>query len=58
MHTHFFPLQKWLEDEFLVYLQDWEKSVEQREGKFSRTDKNKMLLSRETREGLYMTGKS
>ena len=37
------------------FSQEWEKSVESREG-FSRSEKNKMLLSKETRDGLKFTG--
>ena len=37
----------------MKYLNDWEKSVEQREG-FSKTEKGTMLLSQPTRKGLKM----
>ena len=46
---------QWLEEEFLPYLDQWEKSVEAREG-FTKTQKKQMLLSSETRLGLWMTG--
>ena len=46
---------QWLEREFLGYIKEWEKSIEMREG-YSKTEKNKMLLSDETRKGLKMTG--
>ena len=46
---------QWLEEEFLPYLDQWEKSVEAREG-FTKTQKKQMLLSSETRLGLRMTG--
>ena len=39
---------------FLKYLEDWEKSVEARVG-FSKAEKQKMLLSAETRLGLKFT---
>lgn len=42
-------------DVFLKYLDDWEKSVEKREG-FTKEEKNLMLLSHETRLGLRITG--
>ena len=47
---------KWLESDFLKYLEDWKISVMQRTG-FSKAEKNKMLLSDETRYGLEMTCK-
>lgn len=44
---------QWLEKDFLGYLQEWEDSVESRtDGK----DNSTMLLSRETIEGLHITG--
>ena len=46
---------QWLEEEFLPYLDQWEKSVEAREG-FTKTQKKQMLLSSETHLGLRMTG--
>jgi hypothetical protein len=45
---------KWLEDEFLPYLDRWEESVKTRSG-FTPAQKKKMLLSAETRPGLRMT---
>ena len=42
-------------DVFLKYLDDWEKSVEKREG-FAKEEKNLMMLSHETRLGLRITG--
>lgn len=50
----FYDLQ-WLRDEFLVYLDEWEKSVNDRPG-FSKEEKNLMLLSPATRLGIKMTG--
>ena len=44
---------KWLEDEFLGYLKNWEGSVMVQSG-LSMKEKNSMLLSPETRE---VTGK-
>ncbi len=46
---------QWLEKTFLKYLEDWEKSVDARVG-FSKAEKNKMMLSAETRLGLKFTG--
>ena len=47
---------QWLKDEFLPYLDDWEKSVRKREG-FTNAQKKRMLLSDQTILGLRMTGK-
>ena len=41
---------------FLKYLDDWEKSVEQRNG-FSKDEKKVMVISLATRVGLRITGK-
>lgn len=46
---------QWLQDTFLEYLKQWEASVAEREG-FSAAEKAKMLLSRETLQGLKFTG--
>ena len=46
---------QWLKDGFLVYLSDWEKSVNSRTG-YTLAERNKMLLSQQTREGLKITG--
>ena len=51
-----FSLVQWLEETFLPYLDAWEQSIEAREG-FSKEQKNRMLLSHETRLGLRMTSK-
>ena len=54
-----FSLVQWLEETFLPYLDAWEQSIGKvlrREG-FSKEQKNRMLLSRETRLGLRMTSK-
>ena len=40
----------------MTYLDSWEKSVSQRKG-FDKKEKEMMLLSRQTREGLRLTGK-
>lgn len=47
---------QWLEDDFIGYLDAWEESVQALHG-FTKTQKNKMLLSPETRLGLRTTGK-
>ena len=46
---------QWLTDVFLPYLDEWEESVDGREG-FSPSQKNMMMLSKETRDGLKLTG--
>ena len=57
IHLHVsFSLVQWLEETFLPYLDAWKKSVEAREG-FSKEQKNRMLLSRDTRLSLCMTSK-
>lgn len=48
---------QWLEDVFIPYLDKWESSVQGRpDSSFSKSDKERMLLSAETRLGLRMTG--
>ena len=47
---------QWLEEDFIGYLDQWEESVHSLDG-MSKTQKNKMLLSPETRLGLRITGK-
>ena len=46
---------QWLTDVFLPYLDEWEESVDGRKG-FSPSQKNMMMLSKETRDGLKLTG--
>lgn len=48
-------MPQWLEEDFLGYLSEWEESVKQRQG-FTDAEKNMMLLSHETLEGLHITG--
>ena len=48
-------LLQWLKDELLSYLQQWEKSVEKREG-FSPKAKSMMVITKETRFGIRVTG--
>ena len=49
---------QWLENTFLKYLEDWKKSIVDRPGEFSKTDRQKMFLSLQTYEGLQMTAYS
>ena len=48
-------LLQWLENDFLGYLKEWEDSVKADTGS-SDGEKPKMLLSRQTIEGLVMSG--
>ena len=46
---------QWLSDAFLGYLDEWDQSVKQRKN-FTAAEKQMMRLSRETLEGLRITG--
>ena len=46
---------KWVVEDFMGYLQKWEELVKNRPG-FSLSEKNKMLLNRETRAGIKIAG--
>ena len=46
---------EWLQEEFIAFLDKWEASVAARK-EFEKIEKNKMLLSEETRFGLRLTG--
>lgn len=46
---------QWLETEFLPYLEQWERTVAEREG-YTDAEKKNMLLSVETSTGLKLTG--
>ena len=47
--------EQWLEDEFLGYLDEWKKYVNS-DKSLSSADKARMMLSRETLEGITITG--
>ena len=47
---------QWLEETYLKYLDDWEASVQLREGEYTDAERNCMLLSQETRDSLRMIG--
>ncbi len=49
------PRFLWLEDVFLKFFQDWQKSIEEREGKFTKAKKQAMFISKQTYEGLQIT---
>jgi len=46
---------QWLETEFIPYLEQWENTVKAQED-FSAKEKELMLLARETRIGITITG--
>ena len=50
-----FTYTQWLEEEFMGYLQDWEKSVRGRR-ECTKSEQLMMLLSAETRLGIEITG--
>ena len=45
----------WLQNEFLVYLENWKSSVDKKEGNFSRAERNKMFLSHQMYEGILIS---
>ena len=45
----------WLKQDFLGYLSTWKESTEKREGNFSRDERSRMFLSRQTYEGLQIS---
>lgn len=47
---------QWLQESFLGYLHEWQCSIDGRED-FSKGQKNMMCLSKETLDGLKITGK-
>ena len=49
---------QWLENYFLDYLTEWDKSAAEDAKKFNleKTDKNKLCISRETIEGIRISG--
>ena len=57
-HMFVHACMQWLEEDFLGYLQNWKKGVDDRKkvDKMKKKAANKMLLSLETRNGLQMTG--
>ena len=50
-----YSMLQWLENDFLNYLDEWEKCIKNRKG-FTPAQQTMMLLSPETLEGLRMTG--
>ena len=54
MYVNIIHLQ-WLENDFLGYLAEWDEMVQLREN-FTAAEKKKMTLSKDTLDGLRMTG--
>ena len=50
-----YACMQWLLKDFLGYITGWEISVESQEG-YTKEQRNKMMLSHETRQGLKMAG--
>ena len=48
----------WLSNEFLQYFQTWREMVNEREGEFTQVDRNKMMLSKQTLDGLEISTRS
>jgi hypothetical protein len=46
---------KWLEDEFLGYLEEWENDAKVAKKDLSKEERNKTMLSEQTIEGLKIT---
>ena len=46
---------KWLENDFIGYLNEWKDNIMNRPGTFSRNERAKMFLSAQTFEGLQIT---
>ncbi len=52
------PRFEFLENDFLGYVENWKKSVEEREGDFSDSERAKMFLSQQTYNGIKVTVRS
>ena len=49
------PRFSWLENQFLKYFEDWLRSIEERPGAYTKSEKQKMFISSQTYEGLKIT---
>ncbi len=49
------PRFEWLENRFLKYFEDWQKSITERQGNFTKSNKEAMFISWQTYRGLQMT---
>ena len=54
-HVCNYTLLQWLEKDFLGYLAEWDEMMQGRED-FTAAEKKKMTLSKDTLDGLHMTG--
>ena len=54
MLVHYFL--QWLKEVFFTYLKGWEEEFMAKEGYYNAGQKAKVLLSRETMDGIQMTG--
>jgi len=52
------PRLRWLEEDFLNYLDDWKDACKKRAGNFSKKERLNMQLSRQTLSGLRQTSQS
>ena len=50
-----YPRLSWLRKVFLQYFEDWFTSIEQRDGNFSKKERNKMFISPQTYGGLKIS---
>lgn len=57
MVSHGIIVMQWLKEDFLNYFDAWEDSVEARTDINDDAEKAKLLLSRQTLDGLRITGK-
>ena len=56
IHVHIYMyVFQWLQYDFLGYLRSWEQSVATQMS-LTQSERNRMLLSRETSDGLKLTG--
>ena len=49
------PRFSWLKNQFSKYFEDWLKSIEERPGAYTKSEKQKMFISSQTYEGLKIT---
>ena len=49
------PPFSWLKHQFLKYFEDWLRSIEERPGAYTKSQKQKMFLSSQTYEGVKIT---
>ena len=49
------PRFSWLKNQFLKYFEDWLRSIEERLGAYTKSEKQKMFISSQTYEGLKIT---